>query len=76
MGKGEVRERLEKARAHVEFVIGLYLFQLARGARFLRERPATAASWGLQEMRKLLSEPQVSTAIGHLCRFGARVSEP
>eukprot|EP00969_Alexandrium_andersonii_P028861 1260159-Alexandrium_andersonii.AAC.1 len=27
-------------------------------------------------MRKLLDEPQANAAIGHMCRFGARVSEP
>eukprot|EP00969_Alexandrium_andersonii_P168898 7465042-Alexandrium_andersonii.AAC.1 len=50
--------------------------QLGRGARFLREHPSTAASRDLPEMQKLLSEPQVGTAVGHMCRFGARVSEP
>eukprot|EP00969_Alexandrium_andersonii_P248938 11001634-Alexandrium_andersonii.AAC.1 len=27
-------------------------------------------------MRELLSEPQVATVVGHMCRFGMRVSEP
>eukprot|EP00969_Alexandrium_andersonii_P233673 10316639-Alexandrium_andersonii.AAC.1 len=61
---------------HTEFAIELYRSQLARGARLLHEHPATAASWDLPEMQKLLSEPQVSTAVGHMCRFGTRVSEP
>eukprot|EP00969_Alexandrium_andersonii_P236117 10424167-Alexandrium_andersonii.AAC.1 len=43
---------------------------------FLHEHPSSAASWGLPEMRELLSEPQVGTVVGHMCRFGMRVSEP
>eukprot|EP00969_Alexandrium_andersonii_P145126 6417071-Alexandrium_andersonii.AAC.1 len=37
--------------------------------------PATAVSWGLPEMQKLLSDPQVGTVVGHMCCFGMRVSE-
>eukprot|EP00969_Alexandrium_andersonii_P287421 12706936-Alexandrium_andersonii.AAC.1 len=44
------RERPEKARVHMEFVIKLYESQLGRGAHFLREHPATASRcrgcWG------------------------------
>eukprot|EP00969_Alexandrium_andersonii_P174544 7717629-Alexandrium_andersonii.AAC.1 len=62
MSKGEVRGRLEKASAHVEeFVIKLHQSRLARGARFLHERPATAASRDLPDMQRLLSDPRVET---------------
>eukprot|EP00969_Alexandrium_andersonii_P311860 13780165-Alexandrium_andersonii.AAC.1 len=62
--------------AHVECAVKLYQSQLARGARALHARPATAASWGLPEMQKLLNDSRVDTAVGHMCCFGMRVSEP
>eukprot|EP00969_Alexandrium_andersonii_P007936 345820-Alexandrium_andersonii.AAC.1 len=43
LSKDEVRDRLEKARAHMEFVAKLYQSQLAHGAHFLHGHPATAA---------------------------------
>eukprot|EP00969_Alexandrium_andersonii_P194847 8606996-Alexandrium_andersonii.AAC.1 len=61
MSKDEVRGRLEKARVHVEFVAKLYQSQVARGARFLPEHPATAASWDLPDMQRLLSDPRAET---------------
>eukprot|EP00969_Alexandrium_andersonii_P372250 15481323-Alexandrium_andersonii.AAC.1 len=42
-----VAERARKARARLAFVAKLYRAQLERGARFLREHPATA-SWSKQ----------------------------
>eukprot|EP00969_Alexandrium_andersonii_P281691 12452670-Alexandrium_andersonii.AAC.1 len=77
MDKEVARERLEKAKAHVEFAVKLHMSQLERGAHFLREQPpATAVSWDMPEMQKLPSLPQVSAAVGHVCRFGMRISEP
>eukprot|EP00969_Alexandrium_andersonii_P012904 562933-Alexandrium_andersonii.AAC.1 len=76
MSKDEVRGRLEKAGAHVEFVIKLYqpqlAPQLARGAHFLHEHLATAASWDLPSMQELLNDPRVDTVVGHMCRFGVQ----
>eukprot|EP00969_Alexandrium_andersonii_P031553 1377940-Alexandrium_andersonii.AAC.1 len=57
----------------MEFVIKLYQAQLARGAHL---HPALVASWNLPGMQELLNDPRVETAVGHMCRFGMRVSEP
>eukprot|EP00969_Alexandrium_andersonii_P221895 9799944-Alexandrium_andersonii.AAC.1 len=49
---------------------------MARGAHFLHEHPASAASWGTAEVRELLNRPGVSSGIGHVCRFGMKTEPP
>eukprot|EP00969_Alexandrium_andersonii_P189505 8372146-Alexandrium_andersonii.AAC.1 len=73
MDPAEVKDRLRRARAHLDFVVKLYQSQLERGAHFLREHPAPASSWKEPAMVELLSRPGVSSAVGHTCRFGMRV---
>eukprot|EP00969_Alexandrium_andersonii_P232675 10273099-Alexandrium_andersonii.AAC.1 len=51
----------------------LYQSQLERGAHFLHEHPASAASWQEPRMTELPSRPEVERGIGHMCRFGMRV---
>eukprot|EP00969_Alexandrium_andersonii_P088638 3910590-Alexandrium_andersonii.AAC.1 len=51
----------------------LYRSQLERGAHFLHEHPASAASWQEPCITELLSRPEVDSGIGHVCRFGVRV---
>eukprot|EP00969_Alexandrium_andersonii_P300402 13281110-Alexandrium_andersonii.AAC.1 len=45
------------------------------GARFLREHPASASSRKESAMEELLSTPGVSSAVGHVCRFGVRIPQ-
>ena len=59
MDPAVVAERRRKARAHLSFVVRLYLGQLSRGAHFLHEHPATADSWGEDVMKGLLERPEV-----------------
>eukprot|EP00969_Alexandrium_andersonii_P070456 3109386-Alexandrium_andersonii.AAC.1 len=73
MGPAEVKGRLRRARERLGFVAKLYQSQLGRGARFLRERPASASSWKEPAVVELLSRPGVPSVVGHACRFGARV---
>eukprot|EP00969_Alexandrium_andersonii_P018982 829097-Alexandrium_andersonii.AAC.1 len=73
MGPAAVAERARKA---LEFVAKLRRAQLERGARFLREHPATAPSWNEQCVKDFSGEPGVSHGVGHMCRFGVRVAGP
>ena len=61
---------------HLEFVIRLYRKQLARGAHFLHEHPATADSWAEPAMEKLLAEPGVQSVVGDMCRQGMKLQGP
>ena len=72
MGPVVVVERRRRARAHLSFVVELYMGQLARRTHFLHEHPATADSWGDDLMQGLLTRPEVGTAVGHMCRQGMR----
>eukprot|EP00975_Prorocentrum_lima_P055524 11642310-Prorocentrum_lima.AAC.1 len=76
MDPEEVKRRVCEARAHLSFVIKLYEAQMARGAHFLHEHPASATSWDTAEMQELLGRPGVSSGIGHMCRFGMRTEPP
>eukprot|EP00969_Alexandrium_andersonii_P275200 12161976-Alexandrium_andersonii.AAC.1 len=72
MDKQEVARRVSAARAHLEFMTQLYRAQLERGAHFLHEHPASAPSWREPCMMELLSQPEVDSGVGHMCRFGMR----
>eukprot|EP00969_Alexandrium_andersonii_P021425 936951-Alexandrium_andersonii.AAC.1 len=45
----------------------LYQSQLERGAHFLHEHPALAASWQEPCVAELLGRPEVESGIGHMC---------
>ena len=70
MDPAVVAERRRKARAHLSCVVKLYLRQLARGAHFLHEHPATATSWDEDIVKFLLARPGVDSAVGHMCQQG------
>ena len=72
----EVARRRKLARLHLAFVVKLYRKQLARGAHFLHEHPASATSWEEPCMQELLGQPGVSTVVGHMCRQGMRRLSP
>ena len=76
MDPREVADRRRRARVHLEFVAKLYLKQLARGAHFLHEHPASADSWETDVMIKVLSKPGVNSVVGHMCRQGMRIQAP
>eukprot|EP00969_Alexandrium_andersonii_P191137 8442720-Alexandrium_andersonii.AAC.1 len=76
MNPAEVERRRVEARVHLGFVIQLCEEQLPRGARFLHEHPASAASWGDPGVRKLLGRAEVHSGVGHVCRFGRRTGPP
>eukprot|EP00969_Alexandrium_andersonii_P239514 10573335-Alexandrium_andersonii.AAC.1 len=65
MGPAEVQDQLRRAQARLDFVVKLRRSQLERGARFLRERPASAGSWKEPAMVELLPRPGVPRAVGH-----------
>eukprot|EP00969_Alexandrium_andersonii_P231562 10225917-Alexandrium_andersonii.AAC.1 len=59
MDQQEVARRARTARTHLEFTTKLRQSQLERGARFLHERPASAASWLEPCMTELLNRPEL-----------------
>ena len=65
----DVRRRLKEARRHLQFCVLLYNDQLARGKEFLREHPAGASSWREGCIDVLASKSNVSTTVGHMCRY-------
>eukprot|EP00969_Alexandrium_andersonii_P358706 15451592-Alexandrium_andersonii.AAC.1 len=76
MGEQEVARRVSAARTHLEFTTKLYRAQLERGAHFLHERAASASSWQEPCVVEVLSQPEVGSGVGHMCRFGMRVPWP
>eukprot|EP00969_Alexandrium_andersonii_P194939 8611299-Alexandrium_andersonii.AAC.1 len=72
----EVERRKREACARLDFATKLYEAQLARGARFLREHPASAAFWGTDGMKELLQRRGVPSGVGRVCRFGMRTRSP
>eukprot|EP00969_Alexandrium_andersonii_P007843 342319-Alexandrium_andersonii.AAC.1 len=76
MDPDEVERRRVAARVHLDFVIQLYGEQMRRGAHFLHEHPASAASWNEPGMQRLLARPEVHSGVGHMCRFGMRTGSP
>eukprot|EP00969_Alexandrium_andersonii_P165507 7313911-Alexandrium_andersonii.AAC.1 len=65
MGEREVARRVAAARTRLEFTTKPHRAQLERGAHFLHEHPASAASWQEPCMVELLSQPEVESGIGH-----------
>eukprot|EP00969_Alexandrium_andersonii_P219148 9679285-Alexandrium_andersonii.AAC.1 len=59
MGGQEVARRAAAARAHLTFTTKRYWAQLERGAHFLHEHPASAASWQEPCVVGLLSQHEV-----------------
>ena len=68
-----VRRELVRARLHLNFVIELYLEQVAGGRYFLHEQPRTAASWEEPMMRILSQAPGVQVITADQCQLGAEV---
>ena len=71
-----VAERRRKARVHLSCTVELYKRQLARGACFLHEHPASADSWDTDSMQELPAKKEVQSAVGHMCRHGMRMAAP
>eukprot|EP00969_Alexandrium_andersonii_P365161 15465612-Alexandrium_andersonii.AAC.1 len=53
MDQQEVARRMATARTRLEFMTKLYQSQLERGAHFLHEHPASAASWHWAALTRL-----------------------
>ena len=61
---------MAEAKVHLGFCAEVYRTQLARGAHFLHEQPAGAASWQEEVIARLRSDPRVQETVGHLCCYG------
>ena len=63
----EKKRRWGEAREHIRCVDRM---QLDEGRLFLREHPAGASSWDLEEMKELMSEEEVHTVRADQCMYG------
>ena len=63
-------EMKQKAIEHIDFCCNLYRYQLRKGLHFLHEHPASARSWKLACMMKLMEEKGVQRVVGDMCKFG------
>ena len=70
MDPRDFQRNLDRARRHLSFMCELYRMQLAAGRYFLHEHPAHATSWQDQEMKALLVEAGVVTAVCDQCMYG------
>ena len=70
-----VQRELDKARMHLEFVVGLYNEQLEQGRFFLHEHPQYAGSWYEECVRALLDHPGVERVEADQCQYGAEVTQ-
>ena len=68
-----VRRELIRARLHLNFVIDLYLEQVAAGRYFLHEQPRSAASWEEPMIEVLSRAPGVQVITADQCQLGAEV---
>ena len=62
-----VKAEMKRALAHLKFCLEIYEFQHKNGRYFLHEHPASASSWGVPEVERLLSLDGVERVIGHQC---------
>ena len=69
-----VEKEMIEARVHLDFVISLYVEQIAGGRFFLHEHPAYASSWSEDAMRELESTPGVRRITSDQCMFGQEVT--
>ena len=77
-GSPQWNRQLAAAVIHIAFCAEVYADQMARGAYFVHEQPATATSWRLRAMERIQNLPNVTTVIADLCQYGmiSREGEP
>jgi hypothetical protein len=70
MGEDKWTAKMKEAKNHVKVCIGLYKKQMSSGRLFLHEHPASASSWGMEEIVNVMKEHEVEAHVGNMCRFG------
>ena len=65
-------ERWVDAKEHIKFVIKLYEKQMAGGRLFLHEHPASATSWKLDEVQKVMKIVGVKVVEADQCMYGLK----
>ena len=68
----EQQRKLIEGKVLLNFALDVYRWQVRRGRYFVHEHPATATSWTLPEVQKLLSHPTVECITSDMCMFGMR----
>ena len=68
----ETRSRKARAMIHISFVCELYDEQVRMGRYFLHEHPAQASSWDELPINRMLSRPNVRTAVMDQCQYGLK----
>ena len=68
----EQQRKLIEGKVLLNFALDVYRWQVRRGRYFLHEHPATATSWRLPEVQKMLSHPRVECIVSDMCMFGMK----
>ncbi len=74
-GRGDPIQRQRKfteGKALLDFALDVYRWQMSRGRYFAHEHPATATSWRLPEVQKLMKDHRVERVVNDACMFGMR----
>ena len=71
----EVSEQMEAAIKHLGFAVFLCLKQAAEGRKFMLEHPASASSWQLVLMNKLLMTHGARRVTFDFCDLGMKIEE-
>ena len=66
----EKQRRWVEAKMHMDFMMEMYTEQVKEGRWFLHEHPASATSWGLQEVMKVMQLKGVEVTIADQCQYG------
>ena len=68
-------EEYADAVKHLEFVMKVYEKQVREDRFFLHEHPASATSWNLQSVKRVMGMPGVKVVNCDQCYFGQKAKE-
>ena len=70
MDQDEVKSKLEYGIRHMEFAAELYEIQMNNNLYFLHEHPASATSWQLPCIKRLIERDDVYQGTIDMCQYG------
>ncbi len=71
----ETRERMDRARVHLDFMCRIYKIQAKAKRYYIHEHPAGASSWKEESIISTMRETKAYHAIAHMCRYGMTTME-
>ena len=75
MSPQDVEEVVQYGKRHLEVCLDLYRTHMRNKLYFLHEHPATARSWKLEEVQRIMNRKDVRTVTGDMCRFGMKMED-